>query len=423
LLERRAAAVAEMRALADGAERETRDLNATEDARFGTLKAEIADLDKKIGRAQTLAEAERAAPAVLTGRVGDGAFEERARDFSIVKAIRASLPADLGGGGVDAGFEREMSAEVSRRSGRAFQGIAIPDAAFDVERRTLLAGSSAADLIPNLHRADLFVNRLRDKLICARLGATMIDGLVGTVDVPRQTGSATVQWLGEDEAVTPSDPSFDDLTFSPHTVAALTSWSRRTMISASPSIENLIRADLAAVVASAIDAVALTGDGTSNRPTGITHSGAYEVPAGTALTWAEVLAFVAAVEGSNALDGSLGWALNTHVKTLLRSALVAAGTDSRMIMTDPNSLAGYPAISTNALPGSAPSESPAEAGTVVFGDWSSLMIGSYSGLDLLINPYLDGYYQRGRIAMRVMRDVDVKVRHPESFAFGNDLTT
>jgi HK97 family phage major capsid protein len=57
--EARTTVVTNMRALADLAEAEKRDLTADEDAKFGQLKATLTGLDKKIGRAQTLAEAER----------------------------------------------------------------------------------------------------------------------------------------------------------------------------------------------------------------------------------------------------------------------------------------------------------------------------------------------------------------------------
>jgi len=120
----------------------------TKGAKFAALKTEIADVDRRIGRAEALAAAERAAPAIID-RHGDGAFEERAREFSLRKAIIATLPADLGGG-IDAGFEREISQEVVRRSGRPFQGLAVPDEVF-MERRTLLAGSTAIELIPPVH--------------------------------------------------------------------------------------------------------------------------------------------------------------------------------------------------------------------------------------------------------------------------------
>lgn len=424
LQEQRAQAVADMRGLADTADVEKRDLSADEGAKFDTLKATIADLDKKIGRAQALAAAERSAPAIVHGRVGDGQFEERARDFSIVKMMRGLLPCDLGGGDVDVGFEREISAEVARRSGRKFEGIAVPDAVFHVERRTLLAGSTAADLIPEMHRADLFIDRLRNALVTARLGATYLDGLIGSpIDIPRQTGSSVAQWVAEDGSLTETDASFDDVSLTPKTIGAMTSYSRRTLLNSSPAIETIVRNDLAAVIANAVDEKAMLGDGTGNTPTGIVNAGATEVAARTALSWDEILQFISQIEADNALMGALGWAINPQLVRVLRGTLVAANTDSRMIMTDPNSLAGYPAISTNALPGNAPGESPTLAGSIIFGDWSRLMIGSWTGIDILLNPYETTAYAKGRVLVRAMKDVDVQVRHPESFAFANDLTT
>jgi HK97 family phage major capsid protein len=422
LQEARANAVVAMRALSDLAETEKRDLTSDEDKKFGDLKKEIGDLDKKIGRAQTLADAERSAPAIVHGNLGDGAFEERARDFSVVKAIRAALPRDVGGGGVDAGFEHEISQEVARRSGRTFQGIAVPDQVFLQERRTLLAGSSAADLVPNVHRADLFIDRLRSQLATERLGATVLDGLIGTVDIPRQTGSSTAQWVGEDGSLTETDAAFDDVTLAPKTVGAMTSYSRRTLLNASPSIEQIVRNDLAAIIARAIDGKAMLGDGTGNTPTGIVHVGSvHEVTAGS-ISWDKVLEFIAAVETADANVGSLGWALNAYaVKKLRATTKVSSDAGAGFLMDQPGQLAGYAAAVTSALPGD-PNDSPATPGTVIYGDWSSLLIGYWSGVDILVNPYETTAYAKGRVLVRAMRDVDVQVRHPESFAFADDMT-
>ena len=427
LQEARASAVAEMRALNDKATTEKRDLTTDEDAKFNTLKTTLADLDKKIERAQVLADAERSAPAIVHGRLGDGAYEERARDFSIVKAIRAMLPRDLGGGDVDAGFEREISSEVGRRSGKKFEGLAVPDQVFMQEKRTLLVGSSAADLVPNPHRADLFIDRLRNQLVCAQLGATYLDGLVGSpIDIPRQTGSSTAQWVAEDGSLTETDASFDDVNLTPKTVGAMTSYSRRTLLNTSPAIEQIVRNDLAAIIANAIDSKAMTGTGSSNTPVGIlSSSGVNDTGAGTALSWDEILNFIALVEGDNALGGSLGWAMNPYVKKKLRSTVKVSSTDSVMLMQEPNSLAGYPAISTNALPGSAPGTTASfvVAGTIIFGDWSQLLIASWTGVDILINPYETTAYAKGRVMVRAMKDVDVAVRHGEAFAFEDSVTT
>jgi HK97 family phage major capsid protein len=259
-------------------------------------------------------------PSVQPRRSSTGtatAPSKSARKFSLRKAIVATLPADLGGG-IDAGFEREISQEVVRRSGRPFQGLAVPDEVF-MERRTLLAGSTAIELIPPVHLAGQFIDRLRARIVAARLGATYLDGLVGTpIDIPRQTGSSTAQWLAEDGSLTEDDASFDDVTLTPKTVGAMTSYSRRTLLNSSPGIEGIIRSDLAAVIANVVDQKAMLGDGTANTPVGIVNAGASVVPM-TSVTWANVLDFEGFIDEANALDGTLGWAMNPHVKTKLRS--------------------------------------------------------------------------------------------------------
>ena len=423
LQEARATAVVNMRALAEIADTEKRDLSADEDKKFGTLKTEIADLDKKLGRAQTLADAERSAPAIIHGKLGDGNYETRAREFSIVKAIVGLLPRDLGGGNVDTGFEREISNEVARRSGRKFQGLAVPDQVFLQEKRTLLVGSSAADLVPETFRADLFIDRLRSKLVCAALGATYLDNLVGSpIEIPRQTGSSVAFWVGEDSDVTSTDASFDDVDLTPKTVGAITSYSRRTLLNASPSIEMIVRNDLAAIISRAIDLEAMVGDGSGNTPVGITHSGATDFGSMTAPTLVNVLEFIATIDAANALTGSLGWASNPFVVSLLRSTRKVTATDSVMLMQDPNSLGGYPLLTTSALAGSAPGQT-GSPGMLIFGDWEQLLIASWTGIDILINPYDSVGYPKGRVLVRALKDVDVGVRHPPAFVFTDDITT
>src|SRR5262245_38147591 len=170
LQERRALAVSEMRAINDKAEAEKRDYSDSENDKHKKLKTEIAGFDRQIERARDLQEAERAAPAVLHHGRGDGQFENRARQFSLLKAINARLGED-----VDDGFEREISAEVRSRSGRKFQGIAVPDQYFYSEKRVLLTGSSAAALYPRELHPELFIDALRPALVVGRLGATILN--------------------------------------------------------------------------------------------------------------------------------------------------------------------------------------------------------------------------------------------------------
>lgn len=416
LQEKRNTLAVEMRGINDKAEAESRDYTDAEDQRHKALKTELAAIDRKIERARDVAEAERAAPAIVHhGNVGDGRYEDRARSFSLVKAINARL-----GENVDAGFEREISQEVARRSGRKFVGIAVPDEFFQVpERRTLLVGSSATDLYPTQHRADLFIDLLRSALVTGRLGATILDNLVGDQDIPKQIGSSSAQWVGEDGEITATDASVNDVTLSPKTVGAITSYSRRTLINASPSIENIVRRDLAAVIANAIDYQAMLGDGSGNTPVGVVeHPDAHELTlAGP--TWAQVLDFIASIQMADADIDSLGWAMAPDAVKKLRATLKVTGdAGGGFLMAEPSNLAGYPAASTTSLSdGGSPVSS-----TVIFGVFSQLLIGYWSATEILVNPYEGAAYARGRVLVRAMRDCDVAVRHGESFAYANDLS-
>jgi HK97 family phage major capsid protein len=414
--ERRAHAVLKMRQINDKAETEKRDYSAEEDQKHKQLKTEIADLDRKIERARDLQEAERAAPAILhSGRLGDGAYENRARQFSLLKAINARL----GDVDVDVGFEREISSEVKRRSGRKFSGIAVPDEYFQVERRTLLVGSSAASLFPEAHRDDLFIDTLRARLIVGQLGATVLDGLIGDQDIPRQLTSSTAQWVAEDGSLTETDMTIDDVTLAPKTVGAMTSYSRRTLINSLPAIENLVRNDLSSVIANAIDEKALVGTGASNTPTGVASATGLASLSLATPTLAQVLAFPAAVQGSNADLGAMAWAMAPRSVAKLRSVVKFATTDSVCLMETATSMGGFPvAVSTSLSTNDSPDQN-----TVLFGVWSQLIVGTWSGTDILVNPYETTAYAKGRVLVRAMRDVDVAVRHGQSFAKATNLPT
>ena len=88
-----------------------------------------------------------------------------------------------------------------------------------------------------------------------------------------------------------------------------------------------------------------------------------------------------------------------------------------------NALAGYPLLATSALPGVAPAVTPEVNAALIFGDWSQLMVGSWTGIDILANPYETTAYAKGRVLIRAMKDVDVQVRHPEAFAFSDTIVT
>ena len=156
-----------------------------------------------------------------------------------------------------------------------------------------------------------FVDHLRAALVTRRLGARILSGLVGNVAIPRLKTSVTSAWVAENSALTLADPAVDQITLSPKHVGCLTEFSRNMLLQSSPDIEEMLRNDFAQVLARAIDSAALVGGG-SNQPVGIiSTSGVATVNMATP-TWTTVLQLIEAVEGSDALAGSLDL-LATHM--------------------------------------------------------------------------------------------------------------
>ena len=414
LLEKRSRIVADMRSITETPTGDGGDLSNEQATKFDNLKNELTALEKSIERQRLVDEAERRMAGERIAGTGDGKLDDELRNFSIRRAILTQVP----GHSEDCGRERELSGEIARRSGRAFQGIAIPASVFEqrVVTTALPAAGPGSNIISTDYLGAQFIDHLRAALVTRRLGARILSGLTGNVAIPRLKTSATTGWVAENAALSASDPAFDQITLSPKHAGGIVEFSRNMLLQSSPDIEELIRADFAAVLARAIDAAALKGGG-SNEPVGIISTANVATVSMLTPTWANVLQLIEEVEADDALQGSLGSAGNSHVTRKLRSTSKVTSTDSVMIMESPDSLAGYPYVSSSLIPLDA--SSPSDKTSLIFGAWQDLIIGFWSEFDFLINPFETTAFTKGNVQVRAMATCDVKLRHVESFAFSN----
>lgn len=421
MLERRAAIAGEMRSINDTAG--DADLAPDAAARFDTLRAELDGLEARITRQSALEDAERRMQGQPYGGSGDRNLDRELRSFSLVRAIAAQA----GIGGVDAGRERELSAEIARRSGRPFQGIAVPISVFHepVEQRVLTTAAPAGGPGSNLIQTDLaggqFIDRLRAALVVRRLGARVLTGLQGNLDIPALKTSGVAGWVNENAALTPSDHEFRKVSMTPKHCGAITELSRNMLQQPSVDVENLARSDFAQILADAVDRAAINGSGNAPEPRGILNvSGIGSVTTSGSPTWANVLEFIEDVETAN----SEGTAFLTHPKVVkkLRSTLKEAGdAGAGYLMEAPTNLAGYSILTTTNVPttlGTAPNNDKA---ALIFGNWSDLLLGYWSELDVLVNPYEATAYSKGNVQIRAMLTMDIAVRHAASFTAATDI--
>ena len=143
---------------------------------------------------------------------------------------------------------------------------------------------------------------------------------------------------------------------------------------------------------------------------------------GLAPTWASIVNLVREVAIDNAAQGSLAFVTNPKVAAKLRSVAKVSGTDSKMILDDKSELFGYKVIATSLVPSNLTKGSGSSLSAMIFGNFNDLVVGQWGlGLDVLFDPYTGS--STGAMRVTVFLDVDVAVRHAESFAAIQDMVT
>jgi len=82
----------------------------------------------------------------------------------------------------------------------------------------------------------------------------------------------------------------------------------------------------------------------------------------------------------------------------------------------PTVFAGERAEFSNSVPSDLTKGSGTGLSAVLYGDWSELLIGIWSEIDILVNPFESTAYSKANVSIRAMATVDTAVRHVASFA-------
>ena len=184
------------------------------------------------------------------------------------------------------------------------------------------------------------------------------------------------------------------------------------LLQSAPSIEGIVRSDLAIAQALGIDKAVLYGSGTNGEPTGIANQTGVlsKTFAAAAPTYAELVDMVAAVMGSNYPVSNLTWLINAAMwGGLMATPRQPSGVEGNFVLdVGTSTMVGHPYIVSEQV----------TDGDVILGDFSQVLMGEWGGLELNVDPYTHSL--KGRIRYVTFKTVDVAVRHPEAFCIGND---
>ena len=332
-----------------------------------------------------------------------GLSDQEVESYSLTRAVNTFCNT-----GRFEGLEADASEAAKKRYGRNVDGLVVPT---DVLKRDLNVTTAVdgGNAVATDLQSGSFIDLLRNASVIAQTGATYLNGLNGDVAIPRQSATATASWRTEVQAVTESSAQIDQVTLSPKTLSAMTTYSKQLLAQSSIDVEQFVRNDLASILAIAQDLAAVQGTNTGGQPQGIWGTTGIGSVTATSSTFTDVVNMEKEVAIDNALNGSLSYVTNATMAAKLKRTEIASNTAKFVL--DNGSVNGYPLHVSNQMPATYSTNTKS---AVIFGNWSDLLIGNWNGIDVVVDPYTSAANRQVRLVVSLW--TDIAVRHAESFA-------
>lgn len=349
-----------------------------------------------------------------------GLSKKEVQRYSLGRALVASMTGDWS----KAGFERECSQALEKLWGRTPEGFFLP---YEAMKRDFNVGTAteAGNLVPTELRGDLFVDALRNNLVVGRLGATVLAGLTGNVDIPRKATPTTVGRLTEIGSASETQPLTAKATLSPKRVGGYVEVSKQALIQSAMALESMIRDDLLMSAAVELENQSFNGNGTAPNILGIrnyTTIGSTTAGAnGATPTWGHFVDLESACANSNAEPDRLaGYVINTRTRGRLKQTQM--GTNLPFIwQNSAQPVNGYRAEVTNNMPNNlTKGTSTTVCSAAIFSsDWSMAVVGLFGAPDIIVDPFTKA--DTGQVKITLNQFSDMVIRQPAAFAKIEDL--
>lgn len=319
--------------------------------------------------------------------------------YSFLRAIEAAGT----GNWKNAGYELELSKAIADRMGSDPKGFYVPFEVLAKRADAALANTTTAvGAVATEFWADEYIDILRANTAVVAAGARVLEGLQGNVKIPKATNGTTFGWVTEGSSSTGTQYSGTSLDMVPVDIMGSIGFTRSLMKQSGLSVENLIRDDMNAAIGVFVDQQCLVG--TQAGASGVSTMAGTKL-ALTAGTWTNVLALEGAVGTANAETGKLSYITSPSVRAVLKGKVKDSNNSGAggFIMNEDGRLNGYPCgITSNASTG------------LFFGNWGDLIIGTWGGLDILVDPFTNA--ANGGIVVRAFLSADIGIRNTGSFA-------
>ena len=398
---------------------EKRGATAEEAAKRDALKAEILQLQTAIDEAEaarSLADSiptPPAATAAARGSAADapaiiqgGRKEELAPGIRMARFVKATLVSQKEGRSIDHVIEMMYPRDAVLKQIRTAMGTNVPS-----DGGVLVPEDLASEIIP----------LLREKSSIRSLGARVVPMPNGSLKIPRQTGAANFQWVGENKPISASKVPLGMLNLSAKKLAGLIPASNELIASPAISADQFIRDELINGIVEAEDITAIYGSGTENAPAGIAKIAGSNTDLNALPTSDTLGTIVGIIMGKKFPNkANFGWVFNGVLWPIFYNLKDGGNNYIHRAEMERGFLAGAPFRINNNVTVGADAHGLTE---LYFGDFSQFIVGETLGIQIAVSheaSYPDGNtmvsaFANDQTVMRVLLREDFGVRYPDAF--------
>ncbi|WP_160142444.1 phage major capsid protein [Arthrobacter sp. SLBN-100] len=408
---------AEARKILDLAESENRELTADESKSFDEVMAKVASAEAQLRRSDEFDDQVRIADSRLFA--GGEPADSRTGTF-VYEATgeRAAVRRDES-------FRSHPLVSAHREPNEDHAVNQYGDLGNMIRALSTTGGSA---VVPTIWAGQL-IDLARNKSAVMQAGASIVPMDAGVVKIGRLSGDPSAAFRAEASVITPSDPTFDNVTLTATTMSSLVIGSLEWFQDAD-NADQIVKDAISQAMAQRLDLAALyggitSGAGTINLPTppnprGVLAALNAVLPAsvlggvanGTAQTagsyFAEVLDTIYRVRYLNEEPTALIW--NAKLARQYAGANDTTGQPLRL----PADVEGLPRLMTNQVPSYTQGTMTNRASDLFVGDWNQLLIGQR--LPITIQVLTEKYADTGQIGIVAHWRGDVQPARPAAFA-------
>jgi len=297
--------------------------------------------------------------------------------------------------------------------GRYLRGVVLGkwDGA-EAELRAMNEGTGSAGgyTVPTPLAAQL-IDLARNRTVVIKAGALTVPMESQTLAMARLAGDPTAAWRAENAAVSASDMTFEKVTFTAKTLAAMCKLSVE-LFEDGNNIDQVVSDALASALALELDRAALLGDGSGATPKGLySQTGVQAVAVADTFDASELISAIQKIYEQNGEPNGMVFSPRTWAN--ITAWKDTTGQPLRL----PPAIENLPKFVTNQVPtnlGAGTNESP-----VFVGDFKQLMIGVRTNLVVEASRAASDGTSRAfeslQVFIRAYLRADIQLAHPAHF--------